>query len=100
MTHQYPHSEVAVQLSQIYEPKAFSISVLDQSFVKYIHQAKEFADTTNLLLEGLTFDELSSSIGKNTDKKYLLQEYVNYYKEVRKIDLAQIEPEIYFYVNN
>ena len=96
----YPRKSVAVQLSQIYEPKAFSISVLDQSFEKYIHQAKEFADTTNLLLEGLTFDELISSLGRNTDKKYLLNEYLNYYKEVRKIDLAQIEPEIYFYVNN
>ena len=100
MSHRYPQKRVAVWLSQIYEPKAFSISVLDQSFVKYLHQAKQFADTTNLLLEGLTFDELISSIGKNADKKYLLQEYINYHKEVRKIDLAQIEPEIYFYVNN
>ena len=96
----YPRKTIAVQLSQIYEPKAFSISVLDQSFAKYIHEAKAFVDTTDLYLEGLTFEDLSSSIGKNTDKKYQLQEYINYHKEVRKVDLAQIEPEICFYVNN
>ena len=100
MAKTYPRKTIAVQLSQIYEPKAFSISVLDQSFAKYIHEAKAFVDTTDLYLEGLTFEDLSSFIGKNTDKKYQLQEYINYYKEVRKVDLAQIEPEICFYVNN
>lgn len=100
MSQQYPKKTVAVQLSQIYEPKAFSISVLDPSFAKYIHEAKEFAETTDLKFEGLSFDDLSSSIGKNTDKKHLLKEYMDYYQEVRKVNLAQLEPDIYFYVYN
>ena len=100
MLQQYPGKKVAVQLSQIYEPKAFSISVLDSRFIKYIDEAKEYVATTDLFLEGLSFEELTASIGRNTDKKHLLKEYIDYYQDVRKINLAQIEPDIIFYVNN
>ena len=90
--------KIAVTLSQIYEPKGFSISLLDATFKKYLTDAKKYAESTNILFEGLTFDELISSIGRNQDKKHLLQHYVEYYKEVRSMDLEHIEPDLYSYL--
>lgn len=98
MHNKYPQKKIAVTLSQIYEPKGFSISLLDESFKKYLTDAKKYAESTNLLFEGLTFDELISSIGKNKDKKHLLQDYVEYYKEVRNVDLEIIEPGLHTYL--
>lgn len=94
----FPNKSVGVQLSQIYEPMAFSISVLDESFVKYLIEAQEFSNSIKLTFDGLSFEELIASVGKNQDKKYLLKEYVDYYKKVRKVDLALIEPDVYNYV--
>lgn len=98
MQNKFPNKKVAVQLSQIYEPKGFSISVLDESFKKYLIEAEEYSKTTNLQLEGLSFAELIDSIGKNKSKKHLLKKYMDYYYKVRNVNLENIEPSLHSYI--
>lgn len=82
----------------VYEPYELAISVLDESFLKYIDNGVKCLEENNFPLDVIhSLAILRNNIGKDTKNKSKLKLMIDYYTLYRNLDLKIIEPEIYNY---
>lgn len=98
--------QVDVAANMVYSPMPMSLGILDNRFKKYCQEALDYAAENKQHFKNYEeiVDKLktvNSIIGTNNNIKdiYRLKQATDYFENVRKLKIKDINPELYFYMN-